>query len=164
MASPRLLLSVSPDTLESYEAAFHLAGAEVSGGYCPEVDLSCDGLVLCGGGDMDPALFGQENQGSDPPDPARDHSETQLFRAFYQAGKPIYIRVPVIAGLNDSEGEILKMRAILQELQNVAEVRLLPYHTFGREKYTMLGYGEPELFAAPEEQQMKQLQLLILER
>ena len=89
MASPRLLLSLSPDTPESYETAFHLAGAEVLGGYCPEADLSCDGLVLCGGGDVDPALFGQENRGSDPPDPARDLAEAQLFRAFYQAGKPI---------------------------------------------------------------------------
>ncbi len=81
-----------------------------------------------------------------------------------QTGKPIFIRVPVIAGLNDSEEEILKMRDILRKLQNVAEVRLLPYHTFGREKYLTLGYGEPELFAAPEEQRMKQLQQLILER
>ena len=38
---------------------------------------------------MDPALFGQENRGSQPPDRQRDQAELELFWAFFQAGKPI---------------------------------------------------------------------------
>ena len=51
--------------------------------------LGCAGLLLCGGGDLDPVLYGQPDQGSQPPDPARDQAELELFRAFYQAGRPI---------------------------------------------------------------------------
>lgn len=80
-----------------------------------------------------------------------------------ETGRPVYIRVPVIAGINDSDEEIAKIGDILNGLKNVAEIRLLPYHTFGREKYLTLGYPEPELFAAPDEQHMKQLQKLIHE-
>lgn len=89
MAIPRLLLSVSPDRFNSYAEALKEAGAQSVGGYCPAPDLTCDGLVLCGGGDVEPSLYGQENHGSFPPEPGRDHAEEQLFRAFLQAGKPI---------------------------------------------------------------------------
>ena len=78
-----------------------------------------------------------------------------------ETGKPIYIRVPVIVGINDSEEEIRKIGEIIKGLRNVAEVRLLPYHTFGREKYLTLGYEESELFSAPDDQRMKELQEII---
>lgn len=48
---------------------------------------ACDALLLPGGGDLDPALFGQKNQGSQAPDPALDQIELQLVRQF--TGKPI---------------------------------------------------------------------------
>ena len=86
---PRLLLSADADYMKNYVAALEQAGACPEGGYCPAPNLSYDGLVLCGGGDLDCALFGQENKGSDPPDLARDAAELALFRAFYEAGKPI---------------------------------------------------------------------------
>ena len=86
---PRLLLSADADYMKNYVAALEQAGACPEGGYCPAPDLSYDGLVLCGGGDLDCTLFGQENNGSDPPDHARDSAEMALFRAFYDAGKPI---------------------------------------------------------------------------
>lgn len=85
----RIQLSGSPEPLTNYRAAVALAGGVAVGGYAPEPDLTCGGLVLCGGGDLNPALFGQEDRGSQPPDPVRDRAEMALFQAFFQAGKPI---------------------------------------------------------------------------
>lgn len=75
--------------IENYVAAVNNAGGEASAAYCPEPDLSCDGLLLCGGGDIECSLYGQEDRGSQPPDRDRDKAEIALFNAFYQAGKPI---------------------------------------------------------------------------
>ena len=77
-----------------------------------------------------------------------------------QQGKSIYIRVPVIPGINDSEEEIAAIGRLVKTLTSVRELRLLPYHTFGREKYKMLGYPEPECFSAPSEEQMQKLCLI----
>ena len=79
-------------------------------------------------------------------------------------GKSLYIRIPVIAGYNDSLTEIKKIARIIKNISNVEEVRLLPYHTFGREKYTTLGYERPECFSEPKEQRMRELRKIIEER
>lgn len=85
----KILLSSAPEEPIWYREALEAAGAETVGGYCPAPDLSCDGLVLCGGGDIDPARFHQENNGSDEPDKRRDEAEFLLCRTFLEAGKPI---------------------------------------------------------------------------
>ncbi len=48
-----------------------------------------DGLVLCGGGDPDPALYGQENRGSYGIEPMRDRQELSCIHSFLKAQKPI---------------------------------------------------------------------------
>ena len=85
----KLQLSGSQGKTQRYEQALHMLGAVPAAGYCPEPDLNCDGLILCGGGDLESTLFDQEDRGSLPPDRARDRAELALFRAFHQAGKPI---------------------------------------------------------------------------
>lgn len=75
--------------MDNYCAAVRAAGGEPRANYCPRPDLSCAGLLLCGGGDIESALFGQENRGSEPPDRERDRAELELFRAFFEAGRPI---------------------------------------------------------------------------
>ena len=77
------------DRTDNYSAAGRGAGGDPRPGYCPAPDLTCAGLLLCGGGDIDSTLFGRPNRGSNPPDKARDRAELALFQAFYQAGKPI---------------------------------------------------------------------------
>ena len=57
--------------------------------YCPKADTGYDGLVLCGGADVDPARFGQENHGSVDIDLDRDAAEFALIEAYLAAGKPI---------------------------------------------------------------------------
>ena len=87
--SPRILISGADGKMSNYVRAVRAAGGTPVSGYCPPADLSCAGLLLCGGGDLDPGLYGQPDQGSQPPDPARDQAELELVRAFYQAGRPI---------------------------------------------------------------------------
>lgn len=50
----------------------------------------------------------------------------------------VVIRIPVIPGFNHTEEEIAKMIDFIFSLKKVREVHLLPYHTFGVEKYKML--------------------------
>lgn len=86
---PRIQISGSAGSLTNYCQAVLGAGGLPVADYAPIPDLSCQGLLLCGGGDIDPARFGQENQGSQPPDSTRDQAELELFQAFARAGKPI---------------------------------------------------------------------------
>jgi len=87
----RLTIQVSGATgrTDNYCGAIRGAGGEPVAGYCSAPDLRCHGLLLCGGGDIESAWYGQEDRGSQPPDRARDRAELELFPAFYQAGKPI---------------------------------------------------------------------------
>lgn len=86
---PRILLSTGGGNAKNYLAAIETAGGAGVARYLPAPDLSYDGLVLVGGEDMDPALFGQENQGSRGIDRARDQTELALLDAFCGAGKPV---------------------------------------------------------------------------
>jgi pyruvate formate lyase activating enzyme len=51
----------------------------------------------------------------------------------------IIIRIPVIPGFNHTESEMNKMIDFVSTLKNISEIHFLPYHTFGTEKYKMLG-------------------------
>ena len=52
--------------------------------------LTCDGLLLPGGGDMDPKFYGQERiPACGEPNLLRDAAEPLLLRAFLAADKPV---------------------------------------------------------------------------
>ena len=89
-ASLPIQLSGAAGRMTNYCRAFCALGACPRADYAPSPDLGCAGLVLCGGGDLDSRLFGQESWGSEPPDPVRDRAELELFDAFLRAGKPIF--------------------------------------------------------------------------
>lgn len=86
---PRILISTGGGDAANYIAAVEAAGGMGEAKYLPAPDLTYDGLLLAGGGDMDPALFGQEDQGSRDIDRARDDAELALLDAFCGAGKPV---------------------------------------------------------------------------
>lgn len=74
------------------EALAHagLASAAFTGGSARALAARFDGLVLTGGGDLTPALFGQApDPRSAPPDPRRDAEELALTAAFCAARKPV---------------------------------------------------------------------------
>ena len=54
MERPCILLSASRSGWQNYENAVLRAGGSVAGGYCPQPDAGYDGLLLCGGEDIDP--------------------------------------------------------------------------------------------------------------
>ncbi|MBP1736438.1 MAG: Glutamine amidotransferase, class [Oscillospiraceae bacterium] len=86
---PRILVSVGENSRFNYERAVEAAGGEPISRYCPTLDAGYDGLLLCGGGDIDPSFFGQENLGSNAIDRKRDLAELALVEAFCGGGRPV---------------------------------------------------------------------------
>ena len=86
---PGILISTGGGDAANYIAAVEAAGGRAEARYLPGPDLAYDGLLLAGGGDMDPALFGQADRGSREIDRARDRAELALLDAFLGAGKPV---------------------------------------------------------------------------
>ena len=89
---PYILISAAtpkPDAAPNYENAVRAAGGNFITRYCSGMDLSFDGLILTGGGDVAPAQYGQENHGSILIDLERDRAELALAKAYLAAGKPI---------------------------------------------------------------------------
>ena len=89
MTRPLIQLSGEAGRMDRYIRAVEAAGGRPIPGYAPAPRPDCLGLVLCGGGDLDPALFGQEDRGSHPPDLVRDRAELALVRTFLAQGRPI---------------------------------------------------------------------------
>lgn len=57
---------------------------------CHSEPEQCQGLLLPGGVDIDPALYGHENMGSVEINPERDKIELEAFERFMALGKPIF--------------------------------------------------------------------------
>jgi putative glutamine amidotransferase len=60
----------------------------ITPGRPPNLDR-LDGLVVAGGADIDPALYGQANAAARRVDPPRDRLESELLRWAIQHGKPV---------------------------------------------------------------------------
>lgn len=87
---PKILLAASKTINMAYLTALEAVGAEPTAIYAPKVDTSYDALLLCGGSDIDPARYGQENTASVGIDLVRDEAELELFHSFMAKGKPIF--------------------------------------------------------------------------
>ena len=88
MHKPRIQISCPKSGGYYKDAATNLGGIAHCG-FCPQPDLTCDGLILGGGGDIHPKFFGEEINGSKDIDVARDEAEFKLIKAYEKAGKPI---------------------------------------------------------------------------
>ena len=88
MSKPRILLSGNKK-LQDYVDAVEGTGGIAFAKYLPDVDTDYDGLILCGGNDIDPFYYGEEMNGSVDIDGARDAVEFALLKAFVNAGKPV---------------------------------------------------------------------------
>lgn len=75
--------------------------------------------------------------------------------------KPIRLRTPVIPTFNDTEEELLAIRAFIDEYLPNAEYEILRYHSFGKNKYDFIGqtFKIPDHVILEEEkfEQFKQL-------
>jgi pyruvate formate lyase activating enzyme len=61
------------------------------------------------------------------------------LQALLAAGKDVVVRIPLIPGVNDSEGSLAAIAAFLVEMGGVQSVAVLPYHSSGTAKYDRLG-------------------------
>ena len=97
IAMPRMSTDPELTTAQSkYVESLARAGAEVHWVELSDPDaavaeaLTCDGLLLPGGGDMDPAFYGQERlPACGEPNLLRDAAEPKLLQAFLAADKPV---------------------------------------------------------------------------
>ena len=55
----------------------------------------------------------------------------------------IWIRLPLVPGLNDSEADLLALRQVIEPLGHVERVEVCPYHPIGLEKYARFGLTPP---------------------
>ena len=90
MKCMKILVCGSGDPQNNYAVALRELGAEPVSKYAPEVDTNYDGMILCGGCDVDPARYGEEINGTGEIDPVRDAAEFALLDAFVKAGKPVF--------------------------------------------------------------------------
>jgi pyruvate formate lyase activating enzyme len=72
------------------------------------------------------------------------------LRTALRSKADVRIRIPLMPGLNDSEGNIAAMAEFLREYSHM-EVDVLPCHAFGRSKYAALNLQQPEVQAYPAE-------------
>ena len=85
----RILISGCDESRFDYENAVVQCGGAAESYYCPPLDLSCDGLILCGGNDVSPFFYGQSSLFCEEPDIKRDKIEMELFRSYMELNKPV---------------------------------------------------------------------------
>ena len=73
-------------------------------------------------------------------------------------GRAIWIRIPLIPGVNDHDFELDTMARFIAALPGVQQVNLLPYHMIGIHKFARIGqeYGLPGL-TPPSAERMKDI-------
>ncbi len=88
---PRILLSSAgvPEKDALYAAAVRAAGGEPYFSCEPGEAEYFDGLILCGGEDVDPARYGERENGTRAVHVARDEKEFALAALYLSYGKPI---------------------------------------------------------------------------
>lgn len=97
MTRPRIGITCGPniDRLPPYTEALKAQGAEgvvfqVGTATSQEILASCDGILIPGGGDIDPALYTDHSHAAVfGVDRARDLLEKELILSAHQAGKPL---------------------------------------------------------------------------
>lgn len=75
--------------LNNYQIAVQSSGAKPCFGESIDEAVNCDALLLAGGGDMDPALYGEKNIASYQIDNRRDNIELQLVDFFLKKQRPV---------------------------------------------------------------------------
>ncbi len=82
-----------------------------------------------------------------------------------ESGSQIWIRIPVIPGVNDNAEEMEKIASFLEPLPGIQWVELLPFHTLGAEKYASLGREYPATGVTPPgKERMIDFQAVLLAR
>lgn len=75
-------------------------------------------------------------------------------------GKRVWIRIPIIPTVNDTEDEMRRIKDIISRLGEPEKIELLPYHALGEHKYSAIG-KRPKSFTVPSEELMKSLRAVL---
>ena len=73
----------------------------------------------------------------------------------------VWVRIPIIPDVNDTEEEMLKIRAFLNSVRLPEKIELLPYHAMGEHKYAAIS-KEVQMFSVPSEEKMSKLKKIFL--
>ena len=76
-------------------------------------------------------------------------------------GAPVWVRIPIVSAVNDSECEMKNIRGFLDMHGLPKKVELLPYHAMGEHKYSAIG-KTVQTFSAPSEEKMNELKKVFL--
>lgn len=86
------------------------------------------------------------------------------LRRFVECGQPVWVRVPIIPGVNDRAQALQPMAQYLREIGFTGPVELLSFHKLGQTKYDQLGRAYPFAQApVPQEAQMEIFRALFRE-
>jgi pyruvate formate lyase activating enzyme len=61
------------------------------------------------------------------------------LRKLSELGKEIVIRIPIVPGYTDDEENVVGLMKLAESLKRVHKIELLPFHNYGRKKYSSLG-------------------------
>lgn len=86
----RILVYGKRDAFQNYAEALEGCGASPFFSEETKDQTDFDGLLLPGGGDVDPALYDQPVDGSGNIDPGRDRAEMSLIKSFLEMKRPIF--------------------------------------------------------------------------
>lgn len=117
-----------------YAASLRRAGARVQWIELDDVEkaiqklLSCDGLLLTGGGDIEPKLYGQErSEKCGEPNALRDEYEWAMLKAFLPTRKPILGICRGVQMMNVATGGTL-----IQDIQGTSKCKHSDFPNRGR--------------------------------
>lgn len=77
-----------------------------------------------------------------------------------KSGKRVWVRIPVIPGVNDTEEEMLRVKTFFESSGYPEKTELLPYHKMGENKYEMLGI-ELHKFEVPSKEHISKLSKIL---
>jgi pyruvate formate lyase activating enzyme len=71
-------------------------------------------------------------------------------------GIAIWVRIPIIPTVNDSEEEMLNIKKFIISCGSPEKIELLPYHAMGEHKYAAIG-KQAQTFSVPSKEKISQL-------
>lgn len=83
----------------------------------------------------------------------------QNLQRLLASGAKLWIRIPVIAGVNDDPEDMRRIKEFLDRYGKPEKVELLPYHAMGENKYRALG-TDPQPFSKPADEDLAQLKAI----
>ncbi|MEA3341746.1 MAG: radical SAM protein, partial [Chloroflexota bacterium] len=84
------------------------------------------------------------------------------LQALSERGRDIFLRVPIVPGVNDDDEQIRRLGAFAAALPHLKRVDVLPYHHIAAEKYQRLGkpYQSPAAHPPSDERVAEIVQIL----